>query len=317
MMIATWLTGSPVHIFQQSALVSRSASGTRRQYPMIPAISRFIESNHSPHPAGFDRHSYSSTEDGMHRHNIHLSSRLPRRIWFLLAKALGIKLSHSDRPICATILHVFTLVAAMTFAIPGGWYTIYDIHSEFSKTTVLIGSVQLIIGFGWACMGVYAHNIAGRLFSNKNFVECVRVHSKTFLKISTSWLTLFLGVLVISVNCYEAAPIFYDDTCGTVQIEILVCQVFFVGRVVYAVTSLLWNFIVVYVLFSVCRTHTIGECVVLSNSVSEMWNCCCLLYCLFVCQPVCLYACLPVCVSHIPFLSVCLSVSVSIYFFLL
>lgn len=207
----------------------------------------------------------------MYQQNIDLSSRLPRRVWILLAKALGIKLSHSDRPVCATILHMLTVAAALTFAIPGAWYTIYDIHSEFSKTTVLIGSVQIVIGFGWACMGMYAHNLAGRLFSSKNFAECVRVHSKTFLKVSTSWLTLLLGVVVISVNCYEAAPIFYNETCGKVQIEILVCQVFFVGRVVYAALSLLWNFIVAYILFSVCRTHTIGEydCDVLSDSLSD------------------------------------------------
>ncbi|KAK7091847.1 hypothetical protein V1264_009475 [Littorina saxatilis] len=233
-----------------------SASGITRQYPLIPVVDRFIDSQHTPGAVGFDPG--MSTEDGIQHQNIHLSSRLPRRLWYILAKSLGIKLSHADKPVCATLLHILTLIAALTFAIPGGWYTVYDIKSKYSKTTVLIGTVQMIIGFAWACLGVYAHNLAGRLFSNKNFVECVRIHSKTFLKISVSWLTLILGVLVVGVNCYEAAPIFGDSTCGTAQIEILVCQVFYVGRVVYAVLMILWNFIVVYVLFSVCRTHTIG-----------------------------------------------------------
>ena len=161
---------------------------------------------------------------------MHLSTRLPRRVWVVLARSLGIKLSRSDQPVLATLLHALTLAAALTFTLPGAWYTVYDIHSSFSKTTVLIGSVQLIMGFGWACMGVYAHSLAGRLFGNRNFMECVRVHSKTFLKVSTSWLTLGLGVVVIVVNCYEAAPTFYDDTCDTVQTAALVCRVFFVGR---------------------------------------------------------------------------------------
>ncbi|KAK7502854.1 hypothetical protein BaRGS_00005803, partial [Batillaria attramentaria] len=234
-----------------------SHPGSPRQYPLRPVVDTLLESESNPRTTRL----FSETglgETGLQCQNITLSSRLPPRVWFVLAKCLGIKLSPTDRPIFATFLHVLTLCSAFTFAIPGAWYTFYDIRSEFSKTTVLIGTVELVIGFTWACMGVYAHKLAGRLFAHKNIIRCVRVHSKTFLKISTSWLTIVLAVLVVGLNCYEASPLFHDKACSTALLNDVVCQVFFVGRVWYAFFLLVWNFIIAYVVFSVCRTHTIG-----------------------------------------------------------
>ncbi|KAL8574815.1 hypothetical protein ACOMHN_031922 [Nucella lapillus] len=239
----------------------RSRSNTPSPMSSSPPSSSprpFMDLNHGATPMPHMDRAFLSPVDGVPQQSIRLSSRLPHFVWVVLAKCLGIKLSETDRPILATILHVFTFIAALTFALPGAFYTFFDIQSEFSRTTVLLGSVQIIIGLAWACMGVYSHKLAGRLFLNQNFLECVRVHSKTFLKISTTWLVLVMVAAVIAVNCYMAWPTFYNDTCGTVQIEILVCQVFFVGRVVYAGLTMVWNFIVIYVLFSVCRTHTVG-----------------------------------------------------------
>ncbi|XP_076453627.1 uncharacterized protein LOC143288860 [Babylonia areolata] len=235
-----------------------SALGMRAPSPMASPSSRLTDANRVPNPMRRIDPAFLSPGDGVQQQSIHLSSRLPRRVWIILAKCLGIKLRENDKPIISTALHMLTITAALSFALPGMWYTIFDIHSEYSKTTVLLGTVQIIIGLAWTCLGVYAHNLSGRLFFNKNFVECVRVHSKTFLKISTTWLTIFLGTGIMVVNCYVASSTFFDDTCGNIQIEILVCQVFFVGRVSYAVLTLLWNFIVIYVVFSVCRTHTVG-----------------------------------------------------------
>lgn len=223
---------------------------------MMPVVDQFLETQEE-NPRLPRHDSETNLEPGLSS-NINLSSRLPPTVWYIFAKSLGIKLSPQDRPIFGTFLHILTLATAFLFAVPGAWYTVYDIHSEYSRTTVLIGSVEIVIGFTWACMGVYAHKLAGRLFGNKNFVECVRVHSKTFLKVSTSWLTVLLGLLVVGVNCYQAADTFSGSVCQTVQVHVAVCKVFYIGRVSYAVVMLVWNFIVAYIIFSVCRTHTIG-----------------------------------------------------------
>lgn len=222
----------------------------------MPSASRFLESNYcAPNMQDI----FTSSTEELRSHNVRLHSRLPAAVWYILGKSLGIKLSANDKPYIATFLHVFTVTAALAYAIPGAWYTVCDISSRHSKTTVVIGTLQVVIGFIWACMGVYAHKLAGRLFSNKNFAECVRVHSKTFLKVRTSWLTFLLGLLVTGGNCYEAVAMFSDNSCEMVQTDILVCRVFLIGRVLCTALTLIWNCIVAYILFSVCRTHTIGE----------------------------------------------------------
>lgn len=231
-----------------------------RPYPYVLSGSRFLESHFVPYiPQLSNIEGSGDYQETHNRSNINLSSRLPSSVWYILAKCLGIKLNPSDKPTVATIFHMLTLLAALSFAIPGALYTVYDIRSQFSKTTVLIGTVQLAIGFSWACMGVYAHKLAGHLLGNKNFAECVRVHSKTFLKIRISWLALILGLVLVIVNCYERASMFSDSTCKDIQLHTFVCQIYFVGRCAYAALTLAWNFIVAYVLFSVCRTHTISK----------------------------------------------------------
>jgi hypothetical protein len=90
------------------------------------------------------------------------------------------------------------------------------------------------------------------------------------VQVSISWLTLFLGVVVLTANCYSACQNqdFLAEKCKAAQVNAIVCDVFFAGRVVFAVTTLAWNFIVVYVLFSVCRTHTISKLSYFNHSLA-------------------------------------------------
>ncbi|XP_041360958.1 uncharacterized protein LOC121377134 isoform X2 [Gigantopelta aegis] len=203
---------------------------------------------------------HGSVDDGFHRKNIVLSQRLPRWIWFLIARSLGIKLSSSrnDRPIFATILHFITVTTALAFGVSGFWFKVYDIKSEFSRTTVLIGCVSILIGFAWMLFGIYAHRLAGTLFSNKNFAEAVRMHSKTFMKVSIALILMVLSFLVVAINLFGSFNLMYDASCTNIQLSPVVCHMMYISRAVYAFFCVLWNLLVVFILLSVCRTHTIG-----------------------------------------------------------
>ncbi|XP_071109466.1 uncharacterized protein [Haliotis cracherodii] len=218
---------------------------------------RFLASQGSPYLSQL-MSVVQSMDDGLHHKNIKMSRRLPSWMWYLLARSLGIKLNPLDKPIFATLLHVITLTAAVTFGITGAWYNVCDILSEYSKTTVLIGTVTMMIGFGWILLGVYAHKLAGKLFSNKNFAESVRMHSKTFLKISTAGLMSILGLGLVGINSYDGFDLFFSSSCTKIQLQPIVCHIQFVSKTFYALLCVLWTLLVGFVMLSVCRTHTIG-----------------------------------------------------------
>ncbi|KAK6167417.1 hypothetical protein SNE40_021451 [Patella caerulea] len=202
----------------------------------------------------------SSTDDGMHQKNIMLSKRIPTWVWYLLAKSLGIKLTPTDKPIAATVLHILTMLIALAFAVTGLWFVVSDILSEYSKTTVLIGTVAILLGFSWICMGIYSHKLAGRLFSNKNFVESVRMHAKTFLKISTVGLVVIVCLIIVGIQAYENFTVYTGEgsACKLAEIYPVVCDVMYGTMMAYLVIGMIWNIVVGCVLLSVCRTHTIS-----------------------------------------------------------
>ena len=107
--------------------------------------------------------------------------------------------------------------------------------------------------------GIYAHRLAGTLFGNKNFAEAVRMHSKTFMKVSIALILMVLSFLVVSINLYEGYNYLDDGFCENIQLSSIVCQVMYISRAVYAFFCILWNLLVVFILLSVCRTHTIGK----------------------------------------------------------
>ncbi|XP_050391049.1 uncharacterized protein LOC126810102 isoform X3 [Patella vulgata] len=89
---------------------------------------RFMSSQGSPYMNNL-LNIVSSTEDGMHQKNIMLSKRIPTWVWYVLAKSLGIKLSPTDKPIAATVLHILTMFIALAFAVTGLWFIVSDILS--------------------------------------------------------------------------------------------------------------------------------------------------------------------------------------------
>lgn len=187
------------------------------------------------------------------------SRRLPVWVWRFLAKILGIKSCPEEKPWISAILYGMTLVFAFVLSITGLWYIILDIKSQYSKTTLLTGFVNILIGFGWIALGIYSNKLAGKLMYNRNFGESVRIHSRTFLKISVAGILIFASIAMIGVNSYSAYDDLSGQKCTVIGVYPVVCKLLFISRILFGVVSLVWNLLVGCVLLSVCRTHTIGK----------------------------------------------------------
>lgn len=188
------------------------------------------------------------------------SNRIPGWAWTLLVHILGIESHESNRKTkcLAIFLQLFTILLACTFTVSGAIHTVYDILSKFSDTSLLTGIVNLILGFSWICLGIYSNKLSRKLFSNRNFVESVRIHSRTFFKISAAGLMIFLGTVAVVINGYVGYGTFGPRHCQKLDINTVICHVMYSSHMTFSVISLLWNLLVGCMLLSVCRTHTIG-----------------------------------------------------------
>ncbi|XP_076043169.1 uncharacterized protein LOC143026518 isoform X2 [Oratosquilla oratoria] len=191
------------------------------------------------------------------RHNTQ-SRRLPFWMWYIIAKSLGIKLHDNDRPIPATILYTLTFASAIGFCMSNCWFAAYDIASDYTKTTVIDGTVGVLITVLWGALGLYANKLAYRLFSHQKFVNMLRLHSKTILKMNAAVILFVIMLAFVVINNITAFTFWKDESCETVSVEIIVCKIHFMTRVVYSVFAFIWNYLVAFVVISVCRTHTIG-----------------------------------------------------------
>ncbi|XP_045181195.2 uncharacterized protein LOC123540328 isoform X2 [Mercenaria mercenaria] len=189
------------------------------------------------------------------KRNIKQSKRLPGWIWKTVTTVLGI--DHSKRWL-ATILYVITLIAALAFTFLGVLFVVYDVASKNSETTVHIGFMSLLIGFGWLCLGIYSFRLAGRLFGDEDFAASIRSHSRTLFKISSAILLIISGCLFTGLNLYTAFDTYAADHCHVVGLHHLVCNSMYISRAVFSVLATVWNLMVGCMLLSVCRTHTIG-----------------------------------------------------------
>ena len=233
--------------------------------------SRFYESLGSESNIPYDFSSSHDNEKDLK--SLQHSKHLPKWTWKLLVQVLGIKLTGRKRVPCLSIViqGVF-LILACTFTITGMVHTVYDIKSEYSRTTLLIGCVNIFIGFGWLSLGIYSQKLAGRLFTNRNFAESVRIHSRTYFKISAAGLLMVLSVAAVTLNCYNDYSVFGPDHCVRIFLHPAVCHVMYGSHVAFSIMSLVWNVLVGCVLLSVCRTHTIGISLTLAFLYCEWFN---------------------------------------------
>ena len=205
-----------------------------------------------------DTNIVSSNQDGVKRYNTKQSRRLPHWAWYIIAKSLGIKLHPADKPYLGTVLHALTVGLAILYVLMFTWYTVFDIVSRYTKSTVLTGLVAIIIVIYWSSLGVYGNRLAAKLFASETFLSSVRMHSRTLFKISAVGIMTIVAVLALGLNNYEAVVRYSGQHCRNVSVSYAVCTTMVVARCSYSLVCMLWNVLVGLVLLSVCRTHTIG-----------------------------------------------------------
>ena len=223
----------------------------------------------------------ANLDGGTVKGQIKHSRRLPYWMWFTIAKSLGIKLYPSEKPVVSTVLHACTVVSAAGTVFTNAFYSGYDITSVHTPTDILDGIVLVLMVTLYCGIGVYSHRLAYRLFVHPKFLEKVRLHSKTVMKMNAAlivFLTIALFVVVqnLALEKYLWGHVATGNgtvvqalakngsnndvpmnPCQKVQIPLEICQSFFLFQFVYSLFFLLWNALVALVLISVARTHTI------------------------------------------------------------
>eukprot|EP00057_Strongylocentrotus_purpuratus_P013011 XP_011667485.1 PREDICTED: uncharacterized protein LOC105439792 [Strongylocentrotus purpuratus] len=109
------------------------------------------------------------------------SRPLPRWLWYIIAKSLGIKTHPKDKPWFATLLYTLTLICTVGYFINYTWYTVADIVSQNTTFDSLNGTVNIIMAMGFCAVSVYANNLAFRLFTNRLFVQSVQAATRKTL----------------------------------------------------------------------------------------------------------------------------------------
>ena len=94
------------------------------------------------------------------------------------------------------------------------FYSGYDITSIHSPTDILDGFISILMVSLYCALGIYAHRLAYRLFVHPKFLENVRLHSKTIMKVNAALIVfLVLAAFVIVQNLTFANYIYgFDDS---------------------------------------------------------------------------------------------------------
>jgi hypothetical protein len=85
------------------------------------------------------------------------------------------------------------------------WFSGYDIASVHTNSDVLDGTVSTMMIFLYISLGVYAHRLAYRLFVHPKFLELMRLHSKTIVKLNAAVVIqiILVAFVIIQVSHSE------------------------------------------------------------------------------------------------------------------
>jgi len=210
------------------------------------------------------------------------AKKIPYWLWIVIAKSLGIKLHPNDKPILSAILHIATFGSATALFCTNAWYCMYAVMSKHTRSDILDGTVSIMVMTFFCGLGVYSHRLAYRLFVHPKFLDMLRLHSKSVMKMNAAFLLFiilssFVTVLnVATVNYsygYNYNVSLFDENrdspaplsnatvlnpCQQVEIQVEICQIYWASQMIFSLFFLVWNLLVAVVLVSVARTQTIN-----------------------------------------------------------
>ena len=76
-----------------------------------------------------------------------------------------------------------TILSFVVMIVTQIWYNGYDISSDMTQTDILDGTAIIIMVSLFISLGVYAHRLAYRLFVHPKFLDMMRLHAKTVVKV--------------------------------------------------------------------------------------------------------------------------------------
>ncbi|PSN55052.1 hypothetical protein C0J52_04144 [Blattella germanica] len=145
---------------------------------------------------------------------VKMSKRIPYWLWYLIAKALGLKLKPNDKPICAIFLYLLTVLSALGYVIASIWYYVFDVIANHKgRSAQLEGTVTILMTTLWCALGVYANKLAYRLFGNIKFLDMLRLHSKTVFKLNAAFVVFFLWTAFIVLLNLGTLKFWHGEPC--------------------------------------------------------------------------------------------------------
>jgi len=212
------------------------------------------------------------------------AKKIPYWLWIIIAKSLGIKLHPNDKPIISAILHILTFGSAAALFLTNACYSGYNVISKHTKSDILDGTVSVMVMSFFCGLGVYSHRLAYRLFVHPKFLDMLRLHSKSVMKLNSALVILMIlssFVVVLNVSTVDNSFTFVENVtlvdpypdprppylphngsdlnpCQLVEIDVSICQIYWSSQIIFSFLFLVWNLLVAVVLVSVARTQTIS-----------------------------------------------------------
>ena len=80
------------------------------------------------------------------------------------------------------------------------WFNGYDISSDMTQTDILDGTAIIIMVTLFISLGIYSHRLAYRLFVHPKFLDMMRLHAKTVIKVNLNENVTKSHIAVIRTN---------------------------------------------------------------------------------------------------------------------
>ena len=172
------------------------------------------------------------------------------------------------------------LIFILALFCTNAWYCLYAVMSNHTKKDILDGTVTIMVMTFFCGLGVYSHRLAYRLFVHPKFLDMLRLHSKSVMKLNAAFLLFIIlssFVIVLNVSTIDYS---YDynynisvinekpeptpapltnatdiNPCQQVEIQVEICQIYWASQIIFSIFFLVWNLLVAVVLVSVARTQ--------------------------------------------------------------
>jgi len=217
------------------------------------------------------------------------SKRMPSWMRYIILKLVGVKTGDNETVWFGTLFYVLTLGLALLYVSTHTLFLSYNAMSSKTTLTTIEASLQILNCFFGTSLGIYANRMCVKLFGNQKLIDSIRLHTKTVLKIRASTWAMLLMLVFIAADFYEryfeilkaprtqptpvpTSPSIttaayltststsqgYITSCENVGLPKVVCILNVYVRFAFSTVAGLWNLLVLIVILSICRTHTVG-----------------------------------------------------------